>query len=131
MSYKQLYGNLRYGINEPDELLEFAVMQRIYEDGLWKNPNYYVNEEDYFAHFFLNFSMRFSKINSVEELIIAYELKGMTFLNDIDFVDWMHNIALHLVNDSVKRQIISVGTKDLYVNCINEMHEKLKSLLKQ
>ena len=131
MSYKQLYDSLRYDIDMPDELLEFAMMQRMYEDGLWKNPNYYVNEDDYFAHFFLNFSMKYSNIKNIEELIISYELKGMTFLNSIDFVNWMRDIAIKLVVDSVKRQAVSIGTKDLYVNCINEMYKNLKNILQQ
>ena len=126
MNYKQLYD-----INKSDELLGFAVMQRMYEDGLWKNPNYYVNEDDYFAHFFWNFSMKYSKINNIEELIISYELKGVTFLNSIDFVNWMHDIAIKLVVNLVKKRVVSIGTKNLYVNCINEMYKNLKSLLQQ
>ena len=128
MSYKPMLDDSQYG---PNELLEFALMQRMYEDGLWKNPNYYVGIDDYYAHFFLNFSMQYSAIDCIEELIVTYELKGMTFLSSLSFVKWMHKVASTLVNDALRRRVLCDATRNEYMSCIDNMENKLLVLLQK
>ena len=120
-----------FSIEDSNELLDFAVMQRMYEDGLWKNPNYYVGIDDYYAHFFLNLSMQYSGIECIEELLIEYDLKGMTFLKDIGFVKWMHDVSKTLISDSVKNSLLCDATYHEYLKYIDEMQNKLLQILQK
>ena len=108
------------------ESLSFDEMQRVYEEA-WKMSCKPPSFDAYAAHFFLEMSMKFSSA-CIEELAIACDLAGASFIHDKCFIDFMYDQAIGLINTSQKNGIICVSTKYVYFTNMYVMREKLQRI---
>ena len=104
-----------------NEHIDYPLVQRIYETQSWKK--YSVNDE-YLADVYLCMAMSYDSID-IEELVIVLDLNNLSFIHDKEFMDFMHENAVALLDSAVERGIMCEATRDDYVMYIYKMKIKL------
>ena len=63
----------------------------------------------------------------IEELVIALDLNNLSFIHDKEFMDFMHENAVALLDSAIERGLICEATRDDYMRWLDRMKIKLWS----
>ena len=104
-----------------EEHLDYALVQRIYEEQSWK---IHPVDSEYLMQFFLSFCMTNENTN-IEELMITCDLSNLSFMHDKDFMTFMHNETVKYLDYCVEKNVICEITRDKYIIWLDKMKMKL------
>lgn len=104
-----------------NEQFDYFLVQRIYETQSWKK---YSVDDEYLADLYLCMAMSYDSID-IEELVISLDLNNLSFIHDKEFMDFMHENVVALLDSAVERDLICEATRDDYMMYIDKMKIKL------
>lgn len=118
-------------VSSPDDAIDFALCQRIYEEQSWK---VHPVDDEYLGHVFLELATRYTYLPG-EELAIAFDLQQLSFLHSKDFLKCMHDNALavierlFVIEHSFSDDSLCMSTFEWYKTQCYKMLDKLLSCI--